>query len=195
MIKASCAAPGWRNWQTRWSQTPLPERACGFKSRSGHDVGLEDWEADGQADGEAGEGVEIESATVRDDRCGARPTRHPRHRFHPCPVDAVGSDRVASPPGRPGSGTLPGRRSGIAHGHCGRNGRRRRRLRPAGRHRVDPRDRRPLPGLRRTGVGRFHGADEDPDAGVPGTLCAVRPRRSDLDHPGPHRRPGGATTG
>ena len=30
------AAPGWWNWQTRRSQTPLLERACGFKSRSGH---------------------------------------------------------------------------------------------------------------------------------------------------------------
>ena len=29
--------PGWRNWQTRWIQNPLSERACGFKSHSGHD--------------------------------------------------------------------------------------------------------------------------------------------------------------
>ena len=28
--------PGWRNWQTRWIQNPLSERACGFKSHSGH---------------------------------------------------------------------------------------------------------------------------------------------------------------
>ena len=32
-----CVLPGWRNWQTRWSQTPLLERACGFKSRPGHE--------------------------------------------------------------------------------------------------------------------------------------------------------------
>ena len=28
--------PGWRNWQTRRIQNPLSERACGFKSHSGH---------------------------------------------------------------------------------------------------------------------------------------------------------------
>lgn len=32
--------PRWWNWQTRWTQNPLPERACGFKSRSRHQ-GLE----------------------------------------------------------------------------------------------------------------------------------------------------------
>ena len=28
--------PGWRNWSTRWTQNPLPARACGFESRPGH---------------------------------------------------------------------------------------------------------------------------------------------------------------
>lgn len=26
----------WRNWQTRWLQVPVLERACGFKSRLAH---------------------------------------------------------------------------------------------------------------------------------------------------------------
>ena len=28
--------PGWRNWQTRGTQNPLPSGECGFKSRPGH---------------------------------------------------------------------------------------------------------------------------------------------------------------
>ena len=34
--------PGWRNWQTRGIQNPLSERACGFKSHSGHHVMSQD---------------------------------------------------------------------------------------------------------------------------------------------------------
>ena len=28
--------PGWRNWQTRWTQNPVPARECGFDPHSGH---------------------------------------------------------------------------------------------------------------------------------------------------------------
>ncbi len=29
-------SPGWRNWQTRRTQNPVPATACGFDSRPGH---------------------------------------------------------------------------------------------------------------------------------------------------------------
>jgi hypothetical protein len=36
--RCSQCPPGWRNRQTRWSQTPLAARPCGFDSRSGHAI-------------------------------------------------------------------------------------------------------------------------------------------------------------
>ena len=30
--------PGWRNWQTRRTQNPIPARECGFDPLSGHQI-------------------------------------------------------------------------------------------------------------------------------------------------------------
>jgi hypothetical protein len=38
-LKASLNSREWRNWQTRWLQVPVLERAWGFKSPLAHNSG------------------------------------------------------------------------------------------------------------------------------------------------------------